>query len=189
MRGSDVVIATIARLASPRGAAPFTIDDSGWPSFVVGSVQRVREGILGRRRKAGKGTVEIATQQLDNATLEAQLRLVAELCAAFDASGVNVSYGWACELDIDELYTDHLIESHRLLDFVGESIRRGVFTLGESDLLIHGAGINFSFRLCHEADVHFESPDLPIVNRVVSAWKTGLNVHEVEPTAPPAAQS
>jgi hypothetical protein len=134
--------------------------------------------------------VEIVTQQLDNATLEAQLRLVAELCPAFDPSGVNVSYGWACELDIDELYRDHLVESHRLLEFVDESIRRGVFTLGQSDLHIHGAGIDFSFRLCHESDVHFDSPDSALVSRVVSAWKTaGLSVREVEPTRPPTPQS
>jgi hypothetical protein len=131
--------------------------------------------------------VEIVTQQLDKAPLEAQLHLVAELCAAFDPSGVNVSYGWACELNIDELYTDHLIESHRLLDFIDESIRQRVFTLGQSDLHVHGARIDFSFRLCHESDVHFESSDMALVNRVLSAWKTaGLSVNEVEVHRPPA---
>jgi hypothetical protein len=131
--------------------------------------------------------VQIVTQQLDDATLEAQLRLVSELCAAFDPSGLDVSYGWACELDIDELYRDHRIDSHRLLDFVDESTRRGVFTLGQSDLHIQGADIGFSFRLCHESDVHFESADLALVTRVVSAWKAaGVSVRELESTGPPA---
>ena len=134
--------------------------------------------------------MKIVTQQLDDATFATQLHLVAELCAAFDPSGLDVSYGWACRLGIDELYTDHRIESHRLLDFVDESTRQGVFTLGQSDLHIQGADIGFSFLLCHESDVHFESADLALVTRVVAAWKAaGLNVHEVESTGPPAPRS
>jgi hypothetical protein len=126
--------------------------------------------------------VEFHTQQLDNAKLAAQLRLIAELCVEFDPSGLDVSYGWACKLGIDDLYKDHRVESDRLLDFVEESTDRGIFILGQSDLYIHGAGVGFSFRLCHESDIHFESTDLALASRVVSVWKAaGLSVHEIEP--------
>lgn len=136
------------------------------------------------------GNVEVRTQPLDGAALVSQPRLVAELCLALDPSGLNVSYGWACHLEIDALYTDHRIESHHLLDFLDESARRRAFTLGQSDLHIHGAGIDFCFTLCHESDIHFESADPALVSRVVAAWKAaGLSVHEVKESEPPVQRS
>ena len=134
--------------------------------------------------------MEVITQRLDGAALVQYLRLVADLCVALDPSGLDVSYGWACDLEIDELYRDHRIESHGLLDFVEDSTRRGAFTLGESDLHIRGAGIDFEFMLCHESDIHFESADPELVRRVASAWKaTGLSVHDAKESEPPALPS
>ena len=134
--------------------------------------------------------MEVATEQLDSAALVRQLRLVAELCYTLDPSYLNISYGWACNLEIDELSSDHQIESRGLLDFVDKSSRRRAFTLGQSDLFIRGTTVDFCFTLCHESDIHFESADPALVGRVVSVWKAaGLSIHEVTARQPPAQRS
>jgi hypothetical protein len=91
-----------------------------------------------------------------------------------------MSYGWACDLDQDDLYLDHRVQSSALNDFVDRSTASGVFTLGESDLYIKGASVEFSFTLCHESDIHFECLDPNLVNRVTGAWTgAGLSFYEV----------
>lgn len=125
--------------------------------------------------------MEVRTQPLEPSALVAQLQAVCELCAALDPVGLDVSYGWACDLeDDDDLYVDHRIGTSALSDFVESSRARGVFTLGGSDLYIKGASVHFSFTLCHESDIHFESHDESLVNRVTQTWAaSGLTFYPV----------
>lgn len=124
--------------------------------------------------------MEIRTQPLDAGTLAAQFRALCDLCVALDPVGLDVSYGWACNLEQDDLYSDHRIQSAALSDFVDRSAASGVFTLGESDLYIKGASVEFSFTLCHESDIHFECLDANLVNRVTELWTAaGLSFYPV----------
>jgi len=57
---------------------------------------------------------EIRTRVLDADTLAGQCRVLCDLCVDLDPIGLDVSYGWACDLDQDELYLDHRIETRGL---------------------------------------------------------------------------
>jgi hypothetical protein len=139
----------------------------------------VRGTCLAGRQHVARILLEVRTQILDGAALAARFRAVCDLCVVFDPVGLDVSYGLACDLDMDELYSDHRIESSALLEFVARSTARGVFKLGECDLHIRGASVEFNFTLCHESDIHFESRDMNLVDRVARGWTdSGLTLAE-----------
>ena len=124
--------------------------------------------------------MEVRTEPLTDPVLEDQLDLLYELCLEFDSGEIDVSYGWACNLDVDQLWKDQRIPTSSLPSFVNRSTSEGIVDLGGSDLHIKGVGVAFSFTVCHESDIHFESPDPSLVSRVTSAWsERGLRFYQV----------
>jgi hypothetical protein len=124
--------------------------------------------------------MEVRTEPLEKTRLEEQLQSIYELCLELDPQRVAVSYGWACNLDVDSLWQDQRIPTSELGSFVERAISTGIFELGESDLHINGAGRAFSFTLCHESDLHFECDDQTVVMRVIDAWnEAGIRHYEV----------
>jgi hypothetical protein len=94
---------------------------------------------------------------------------------------VRVMYGWACKLPMDDRWKPQTIPLSQLVDFIHESERRGVFIAGNSDLYIYDNPETTYFLLCHEADVHFVTPDRSRLTRVIEAWKArGLRLHVTE---------
>ena len=123
---------------------------------------------------------EVRTEPLRGDRLQAQLGALCELCTRFEPGELNVSYGWACNLEVDDLWKARSISASSLSSFIDESISNGVFELGESDLHIKGTSVEFEFTLCHESDLHFESPDESLVSLVTEAWgQAGLAFYEV----------
>jgi hypothetical protein len=124
--------------------------------------------------------VEVRTEPLTDPVLEGQLGVLYELCLEFDSGEIDVSYGWACNLDADQLWKDQRIPTSSLPSFVNRSTAEGIVFLGGSDLHIKGVRVAFSFTLCHESDIHFESPDPLLVSRVTNAWaESGLRFYQV----------
>ena len=63
--------------------------------------------------------------------------------------------------------------------FVNRSTASGIFALGRSDLHIEGVHVAFEITVCHESDIHFESPDVSLVSRVTTSWSaSGLRSYE-----------
>ena len=121
------------------------------------------------------GLMEVRTESLEKSRLQERLQ-----CLQLDPHHVNVSYGWACNLDVDSLWQDQRIPTSELGSFVERAILNGIFELGESDLHINGTARAFSFTLCHESDLHFKSDDQAIVARVIDAWsEAGIRHYEV----------
>ena len=83
---------------------------------------------------------------------------------------VFVSYGWGCDLDVDELYRDRPLALSSLNGFISRSEQDGVFMLGEAGLYIESADRAVQFVLCHEADVHATTKDANIAEQIGSAW-------------------
>jgi hypothetical protein len=124
--------------------------------------------------------MEVRSQPLERVIIEQQLGVIYELCLEFDPRELDVSYGWACHLDIDKLWKDQRIPTTGLSSFVSRSTSEGIVQVGGSDLHINGVHAAFTFTLCHEADIHFESPVLSLVSRVTAAWSEhGLRYYEV----------
>jgi hypothetical protein len=124
--------------------------------------------------------MEVRTEPLEEGRLEGQLRLLYELCPQLDSLELDVSYGWACHLDIDRMWQDHRIPASELVTFIGQAISEGIVELGGSDLHINGVHAGFTFTLCHESDLHFRSDDPTLVARVTTAWReAGIRYFEV----------
>ena len=128
--------------------------------------------------------VELSTKPLELPVLAQQLDSIVELCARFSPESVVVLYGWACNLDVPDLWQEMPTPTSALRAFIRESMERGVYDLGESDMYIQDPDEIFQFLLCHESDIHFRSTDQALLNIVKAAWQdAGLEPFESEPQA------
>ena len=94
---------------------------------------------------------------------------------------LNVSYGWGCDLDSDDLYQEKPLPLPDLLDFILQSIQSGVFAFGEGNLYISSRDEEAEFVLCHELDVHITFGDEKLALEVASGWaERGYTYYEVE---------
>ena len=125
--------------------------------------------------------MQVRTEPLTDALFEREIGHVYELCLEFDPEQLDVAYGWACNLDMDDLWKNNRIRTNDLAAFVNRSTSEGIVELGGSDLHIKGVNSSFAFTLCHEADIHFESPKPSLVARVTGAWgQRGVRFYDVE---------
>jgi hypothetical protein len=114
--------------------------------------------------------LELYTKPLEPNDIVAQVAVIATFCVGFGVSTVEVTYGWNCRLDIDDLYKPHAIPVSGLSSFIQESMSRGVYPVGDADLYVREPGGLFEFRLCDESDLHFSSENPELVEAVRAAW-------------------
>ena len=55
--------------------------------------------------------------------------------------------------------------------FVRQSIEKGVFVPGDSDLIIRDPAGTVEFMLCHESDLHLSSGNDKLTERVNEEWR------------------
>jgi len=114
--------------------------------------------------------------------VEPALDSIAELWARFSPETVVVLYGWACNLDVPDLWQEMPTPTPALRAFIRASMERGVYDLGESDLYNQDPHESFRSLLCHESDIHFRSTDESLVNIVEAAWQdVYLDPRDTEP--------
>src|SRR5688572_4046849 len=120
-------------------------------------------------------TLTAAWQEID--------ALVAFL-AGLDIHQVAITYGWGCNArSIEQPVT---VPTTALVEFLHKSIAQGIYHLGEDNLYIEanfGAHaveertVTLKIKLCHEADIHFETTDTAIEARLQAEWQNrGLRV-------------
>ena len=132
-------------------------------------------------------TTEIRCRPLDTAELESELGFIRDYLTKAGGISLDVMYGWACNLEQDELYKSHPIRVDQLLDFISESRAKGVFGLGESDMHIELPDGNIRIDLCHESDIHFRGPKEE-AEKIHSRWEVkGFRPYVVENKSPPSA--
>jgi len=79
-------------------------------------------------------------------------------------------YGWACKLDIDELWKDIPIAIDGLGQFIQQSIERGGYNPARSDLFIQTEDGVVQFLLCHESDIHLKTESSELLQEVKPHW-------------------
>jgi hypothetical protein len=97
---------------------------------------------------------EIATNSLTVPQLERSIPEIVNLLSALDTP-INVEYGYACNLPIDELWQTMQMDLPHLQDFINKSREDRIFELGVSDLHVNDLEGRWSIKLCHESDLHF----------------------------------
>ena len=124
--------------------------------------------------------MEISSGYLNEEKLREELAYIIDFLRSH-SSGAKYMYGWACNIDMDKQWKTIPIQIDDVEDKVSELIDSDVFNYCDSDLYIYDNNENYNFLLCHECDVHFQSPDKELVLKVKNAWeKKGYSVHEVE---------
>jgi hypothetical protein len=116
--------------------------------------------------------VEITTGTLGEDQLEFELTWAHEFFRSQHVGDLKVMYGWACNLDIDEQYKWIPLSVNELPSFIRDSVHKGIYRIGRSDLWIVDAGSRFEFLFCHESDVHFKSESAEVLVQVREIWRT-----------------
>jgi hypothetical protein len=112
---------------------------------------------------------EIVTNPLTLQQLEKSVPEIVNLLLALGAQ-VNVECGYACNLPIDELWQTMQMDLSHLQDFIERSRNNRIFELGASDLHVSDLERRWSFKLCHESDLHFVSSDRELLEYVAMTW-------------------
>jgi len=87
------------------------------------------------------------------------------------SSKANYMYGMACNVDMEEQWKDIPININDINKKVSELNDKGIFKYCDSDLYISDGNDKFTFLLCHECDVYFESKDFELIKLVRKDWE------------------
>ncbi len=106
-----------------------------------------------------KTRMEYISSELSVSDINAYLGAVPSLLASLGHTECNVSYGWMCELPVDELWQAHKVAIDELSGFVAAAVAGGIYKPGASDLFIESIDGQTLIKICHESDVHVASPE------------------------------
>jgi hypothetical protein len=110
---------------------------------------------------------ELSTGLLDYEQLDAEVIAIADDLQAFGLDTAFVTFGFGCERG-RAVQPEIPVPVTGLVQFVADSEADGTFDLGESDLFIRAAGVEF--RLGHERDVHCSGSECPLLSAVRRRW-------------------
>ena len=80
--------------------------------------------------------MEFRTAVLTKPQLEQEISGIIRFMESIGKHDLNVSFGWGCYLDDDELYQAKPLPLSDLRTFIVQSIESEVFSLGEGDFFI-----------------------------------------------------
>jgi hypothetical protein len=132
-------------------------------------------------RDGGMTPQEVRTEPLSLDELRGSAPEMTESLRSTGHNSVDVTYGFGCNLPVDELWRPARIDSMQLATFIERSVEEGVFEFGAGDLHIEDPQGTLEFRLCHESDIHFGSDDPKLVELVINLWKQNGRVLYVSP--------
>src|SRR5665213_3848999 len=119
---------------------------------------------------------EIVTNPRTLQQLEESVPEFVNLLLALGAQ-VNVECGYACNLPIDDLWQTTQMDPSHLQEFIEASRKNRTLDLGASDLHVSDLEGSWSFKLCHESDLHFVSTDRKLLEHVATRWhRSGFSV-------------
>lgn len=126
--------------------------------------------------------MEIATEYLTSHRWTQEVDYLAEFLQDKGKQELTVSYGWGCDLDMDDLYQEIPLPLSHLREWIEQSTASGVFTLGESILHIYSQDRDISIDLGDEGDIHVTTENTELAQEVASGWTArGITYYEVGP--------
>ena len=94
-----------------------------------------------------------------------------------------VSYGWGCDLDMNDLYQEIPLPLSGLREWITQATVSGIFTLGEGTLHIRSQDNEAKFEICHEMDIHLTTNNPELAQEIGAEWAGhGLTSYEVGQT-------
>lgn len=127
--------------------------------------------------------MELCTQVLTATQWEQEIDNLVHTLQVKGKRELIVSYGWGCDLDMDDLYQELLLPLSGLREWIIQAAVSGIFTLGEGTLHIRSQDKEIEVELCHEADIHLMTDNPELAQEVVAGWAArGLTSSEVGQT-------
>ena len=128
--------------------------------------------------------MELRTQVLTAAQWEQEIGNLIYLLQVKGKHELIVSYGWGCDLDMDDLYQEVPLPLSDLREWIVQAAVSGVFTLGEGTLHIRSQDKEVEFELCHEADIHVTTENKEMAQEVACGWTArGITFYEIGSTS------
>ena len=126
--------------------------------------------------------MELRTQILTAAQWDKEVDYLVCLLQDKSKQELAVSYGWGCDLDMDDLYQEVFLPLSGLREWITEAALSGVFTLGEGTLHLRSQDKEIEVELCHESDIHLTTGNQRFVREVTSGWTArGITYYEITP--------
>ena len=124
---------------------------------------------------------EYRTKPLGRSLLLDELAFVCGKLKQVGTSQVAVSFGWASNLTIDELWKEAQVRVEELREYVAKAERDGTVEIAKADIFVKSE--NFQFTLCHEGDAHVSGIS-SVAHEVVQRWREmGYEPYEVQQRA------
>ena len=124
--------------------------------------------------------MELRTQVLTAAQWEQEIGNLIYLLQVKGKHELIVSYGWGCDLDMNDLYQEVPLLLSHLREWIEQSTASGIFALGEGTLHIHSQDKEIEFELCHEADIHVTTENKELAQEVACGWTArGIAFYEI----------
>ena len=127
--------------------------------------------------------MELRTQVLTAMQWEQEIDSLISFLQAECKHELVVSYGWGCDLDMDDLYQEVPLPLSGLREWIAQATVSGIFTLGEGTLHARSQDKEIEIEFCHEADVHVTTDNAELAQETVAGWAAhGLTSYEVGQT-------
>ncbi len=124
--------------------------------------------------------MELRTELLTQPQLEREISSIINFLQCKGKHDLVVSYGWGCDLDVNELYQEKPLPLLELHSFIVQSIQLGIFAVGKADLYINSQDEEIGFVLCHESNVHVTTQNRELAQEVASEWaERGYSYYEI----------
>ena len=123
-----------------------------------------------RKRTVGSESREIRSGQMTVNRLASGVDDVYRFFHGRGLTELRSMYGWACNISISEMWKWSPLPLADLHSFMSRSTANGIFTFGACDLFIADEEDRFTFCFCHEGDLHFQTADLQVLDRIAQNW-------------------
>ncbi|ANA32278.1 hypothetical protein [Ralstonia mannitolilytica] len=121
--------------------------------------------------------IENRTKRLNRALLLQELEFVMAKLAAAGVAEVQLSFGWDCNLDIDDMWQEQSVRVDALLGCIMQAEQSGIVEVGRGDIFVKSP--DFELTLCHEADAHVRGAGDLVRETIVRWQQLGYEPYEV----------
>lgn len=102
----------------------------------------------------------------------AEIRLILQdsiaLFTELGVSEVSVMFGYGCGDELE--WTTRQTRTAEVVSVLDDAIRDKNYELGENDVHLFDADRNLRIEFCHESDIHAESEDAELIERIQMRW-------------------
>jgi hypothetical protein len=115
--------------------------------------------------------MELCCGPLDGAQVQQEIPFLCSIVRSGCCERIGVMYGVGCRIEWGELWGEKKIQIQTayLDEWIADSIRRGVYSPGDSDLFIFDHD-RLTVRLCHESDIHVDSAEPELNRKCTTRW-------------------